>query len=238
MAIGKDIIELQKKIKYSFSDISILEKALTHSSYSYEMKSKGLELSSNERLEFLGDAVLQLVISEHLYEAHRDLAEGALTKMRQYLVCEKTLSKIARQIDLGDYINLGRGEENSDCRSRPKVLADALEAVIAAVYIDSKEKAEKTTEKMIFSLFENEISESRNMQKGDYKTMLQQLVEKDGAAELEYRIISECGPEHSKLFSVEALVNNNIVGKGSAQTKKEAEMAAAREALVLFGVIV
>lgn len=238
MAIGKDIIELQKKIKYSFSDISILEKALTHSSYSYEMKSKGLDLSSNERLEFLGDAVLQLVISEHLYEEHRDLGEGALTKMRQYLVCEKTLCKIAKQINLGDYINLGRGEENSDCRSRPKVLADALEAVIAAIYVDSKGKDGKATEKMIFSLFENEISESRNMQKGDYKTMLQQLVEKDGAAELQYRIISECGPEHSKLFSVEALVNNNIVGKGSAQTKKDAEMAAAREALVLFGVIV
>ena len=236
MAIGKEIFDLQSIIEYNFSDLSYLERALTHSSFSYEMRGKGINTPSNERLEFLGDAVLEIVISEHLFNSFENLDEGLLTKMRQYLVCEKTLAKIAEKINLGAYLNLGRGEEGAGLRSRPKVLADALEALIAAVYLDSLGKGENASKRLILSLFDEEISNSQNMQKGDYKTMLQQLVEKDGYAILEYRVVREEGPEHNKLFEVEAYVNNNLVGRGEGLTKKYAEMAAAKEALSLFGV--
>lgn len=237
MAIGKEFFELQDKLSYKFSDIKHLETALTHSSYSNEQKSRGLNLPSNERYEFLGDAVLQTVISEYLFDNYKNHTEGTLTKMRQYLVCEKTLSKIAAEINLGDYINLGRGEELMECRKRPKVLADALEAVFAAIYLDSKGSPEKLRD-VVLSLMSQEILNSSSMQKGDYKTLLQELVEKDGHATLEYEILSEKGPEHSKIFKVAAKVNNNIVGEGEATTKKDAEMKAAKAALLLFGISV
>ncbi len=235
MAIGKEFFELENRIGYKFSDIKLFETALTHSSYSNEQRSHGMLFSSNERLEFLGDAVLQILISKFLFDNFKNHAEGVLTKMRQYLVCEKTLSKIAVEISLGDYINLGRGEELTDCRRRPKVLADALEAIFAAIYIDSG--ADETVyASVILSLFSSEIENASNMQKGDYKTMLQQLIEKDGAATLEYTVTDEEGPEHDKTFTVVCRVNNNIVGKGISKSKKDAEMRAAKVALELFGV--
>ena len=236
MAIGKEIFDLQSVIEYEFSDLSLLERAVTHSSFAYEMRTKGMSILSNERLEFLGDAVLEIVISEHLFKVFESLDEGMLTKMRQYLVCEKTLAKIAERIDLGSYLNLGRGEEGAGLRARPKVLADALEALIAAVYLDSKDKNLTSAQRLILKLFSEEINKSRNMQKGDYKTVLQQLVEKDGSATLEYKLAREAGPEHRKLFEIEAYVNNNLVGRGTGPNKKDAEMAAAKEALLLFGV--
>lgn len=237
MAIGKEILQLQEKIGYEFFDIKNLETALTHSSYSNEQKSRGMNFLSNERLEFLGDAVLQIVISEYLFENYKTRAEGTLTKMRQHLVCEKTLSKIAAEINLGDYINLGRGEELTDCRNRPKVLADALEAVFAAIYLDAA-ISEGDYRKVILNLLSGEIEKASSMQKGDYKTLLQQLVEKDGASILEYVILEENGPEHDKTFTVAAKVNNNLVGTGSSKSKKDAEMQAAKMALQLFGVTV
>ena len=237
MAIGKNIYELESAIGYKFRDISYLERALTHSSYAYELKSRGGSLPSNERLEFLGDSVLELVISEYLFESFNELREGVLTKMRQYLVCERSLSLAATRLSLGDYINLGRGEEQAGHRSRPKVLADAFEALIAAIYLDSKGTSyEKAARKFILSSLRDEIENAIKMQRGDHKTMLQELVEKDGASVLEYELISECGPDHDKSFEVYARVNNNIVGRGVGKTKKDAEMAAAREALSLFGV--
>lgn len=238
MAIGKDVVDLQNTIQYTFLDLTYLERALTHSSFSYEMKTKGINLPSNERLEFLGDAVLEIVISEYLYESFANLDEGVLTKMRQYLVCEKTLSKIANEINLGEYLNLGRGEELTGLRRSPKVLADALEALIASVYLDSRTLSGNLCKDMILHLFEDEIQNSRNMQNGDYKTMLQQLVEKDGASILEYVTVSENGPEHKKTFEVEARINNNLVGRGLGNTRKNAEMSAAKEALLLFGISV
>ena len=235
MAIGKEIFELEDRLGYKFSNIKYLETALTHSSFSNEKKSQGIVYESNERLEFLGDAVLQIVISEYLFENYKKFSEGTLTKMRQYLVCEKTLSKIAAEIELGDYINLGRGEEITNCRKRPKVLADALEALLAAIYLDCF--GDKTVfSKVLLRLFEKQIGASLNMQNGDCKTVLQQLVEKDGAAILEYEVVEERGPEHDKSFTVVAKVNNNIVGRGTAFSKKDAEMEAARLALSLFGV--
>ena len=236
MAIGKEILLLQNALGYKFSDISYLENALTHSSYSNEQKCKGMFLESNERLEFLGDAILQNIISRYLFENYKKYSEGTLTRMRQYLVCEKTLSKIASEIELGDYLNLGKGEELNGCRQRPKVLADALEAVFAAVYLDS---AGDHTEhdRVILSLFGGVLDGLDSSFEGDYKTMLQQLVEKDGMAELKYEVVSESGPEHNKKFTVVAMINNNEVGKGEAKNKKDAEMQAARGALKLFGIM-
>ena len=236
MAIGKELSFLEKRIGYKFFDIKNLQTALTHSSYANEQKSRGLNYPSNERFEFLGDAVLEMVISEYLFSSYKDRGEGTLTKMRQFLVCEKTLSKIAAEIELGDYINLGRGEELTDCRRRPKVLADALEALFAALYLDSKSSGGDYN-KVILDLISGEIENALVMQRGDFKTLLQQLVEKDGAALLEYEVISEDGPEHDKIFTVAAKVNNNIVGTGKSKSKKDAEMEAARLALKLFGVL-
>ena len=235
MALGKDALELQDKISYNFKDVSYLDAALTHSSYTNEMRAKGMKAESNERLEFLGDAVLQLVISEHLFKNFSKHREGALTKMRQQLVCEKTLAGIAKGISLGEYVNLGHGEEIADCRKRPKILADALEALIAAIYIDSLSTGNENYKQVVLSLFEDEIKKSIN-QKTDFKTRLQQLIEQDGASLLEYRVISEDGPEHNKSFTVAAYVNNNEVGRGIGKTKKHAEMQAAKMALKLFGV--
>ncbi len=234
MAIGKEITELEEKIGYKFRDIKYLENALTHSSYANEQKTRGINLPSNERLEFLGDAVLQIVISEHLFCGFSKYGEGALTKMRQSLVCEQNLAKIAAEINLGDYINLGRGEEASDCRKRPKVLADALEALIAAIYIDCG--GADAYKSIILGFMKNAMETVIETQKGDYKTMLQQLVEADGAAMLEYTVLEETGPLHDRTFTVAAYINNNEVGRGSAKSKKNAEMIAAKSALTLFGV--
>ena len=136
MGIGKDFAELMHNMRYDFKDVTFLETALTHSSYTNEMKQKGFRADSNEALEFLGDAVLEIVISEYLYDRYAKHGEGALSKLRQTIVCESTLSKIAQRINLGDYLNIGSAEENLALRSRKKVLADALEALIAAVYLD------------------------------------------------------------------------------------------------------
>ncbi|MBO5010097.1 MAG: ribonuclease III [Clostridia bacterium] len=235
MAIGKEIVELQKKLGYTFRDISYLELALTHTSYTNEQRSRGINVSSNERLEFLGDAVLELCVSEYLYSEFKKHREGALTKMRQNLVCEKTLAKIAAELNLGDYINVGHGEELTDCRKRPKLLADAMEAIIGAVYLDCG-RAGDTWREVIISLYKDEFNLIGSVQNTDCKTRLQQLVEQDGSSVLEYRIIKTTGPEHKKSFTVAAFINNNEVGRGEAGSKKDAEMQAAAAALSLFGV--
>ena len=236
MAIGKDVTALQKLVGYTFKDLSYLDCAMTHSSYTNEQRIKGITAPSNERLEFLGDAVLQLVISEYLFENFKRFREGALTKIRQRLVCERTLADIAESLSVGDFLNLGHGEEQNDCRSRPKILADALEALIGAIYLDSRSYSDSVIKDVVLNLFSDELIAASVSQKNDYKTMLQQLAEQDGAAILEYRTVSESGPEHDKIFEVAAYINNNEVGRGVAPTKKEAEMQAARIALELFGV--
>jgi ribonuclease-3 len=222
-------------IEYKFADERYLQTALTHSSYSNEYRSRGLSLPSNERLEFLGDAVLELVVSEYLYDNFSSLAEGRLTRMRQRLVCEKTLSEIAMKLSLGEYIHLGRGEEN-DCRTRPKVLADALEALIGAVFIDSRSRGEDESGRVVKLLFADHFAATPECDSTDYKTLLQQLVEKDGSALLIYEIVEESGPEHNKIFKIAAKVNNNVVGVGEGNNKKNAEMNAAKAALSLFGI--
>jgi ribonuclease-3 len=234
MAIGKNFESLEKKIGYKFSDSSYLENALTHSSYSNEYKLKGLSIQSNERLEFLGDAVLEIAISEYLFENFKKYGEGKLTRIRQQLVCEKTLAKIAAKLEIGEYIHLGKGEEN-DCRKRPKVLADTLEAIIGAIYLDCKNSSNENYLEIITELFINELNDSSYFVSADCKTLLQQFIEKDGSASLIYEVAEESGPEHNKTFTVICKVNNNIVGKGIALNKKDAEMQAAMRALELFG---
>ena len=236
MGIGKDISMLMQSIGYSFIDVSFLETALTHSSYTNEMKQKGFRAESNEALEFLGDAVLEIVITEYLYDRYAKHGEGALSKLRQTIVCENTLSKIAERIGLGDYLNVGSAEEHLALRSRKKVLADALEALIAAVYLDDRTNARGTLyPAVIICLFEKEMNAIIKAGNRDYKTLLQQFVEKNGDAILRYDI-EESGPEHEKTFIATAYINNNKVGDGKGSTKRSAEMQAAKVALRLFGI--
>lgn len=236
MAQGRDFSELCEKIKYNFKSPDLVRCALTHSSYSNEMRQKTLEVQSNERLEFLGDSVLQLVISEYLYDNYKTYREGALTRLRQKLVCEKSLARIGAGLELGKYLNIGHGDELNGLRKRPKVIADAMEALIAAIYLDSKHD-EKLYKSVIISLFNREIANLFSGDELDYKSMLQQFAEQEGTAILEYRTVSEDGPEHNKTFTVCAYINNNEVGRATARTKKDAEMHSAKIALELFGVI-
>ena len=229
MGLGLDSIELQKTVGYTFSNFELLTEAVTHSSYANEHR----PIASNERLEFLGDAVLQLTISRHLYKAYPEYSEGDLTKIRQKLVCEETLAEIANAISLGRYLSVGKGEEQGGARSRPSILADALEALIAAVDLDSSGKA---TENFVSSLFAKKLRASLLSEAIDYKTKLQQLVQQDGNETLAYAVVSVSGPEHDKIFEVEAYINSNVVGHGLGKSKRDAEQSAAKEALLLFGV--
>ena len=236
MGIGREFIELTKKLGYEFRDITYLETALTHTSYCFEARAKGQRAVSNEELEFLGDAVLELVISEELYRRFARQGEGILTKMRQALVCESTLARVAMELELGLYLNVGTGEELSELRSRSKVLADAMEAVIAAIYIDDRAAGTEHFRDVILALFTPFIEEIEKRGFSDYKTMLQQLVEKNSGDILRYEYTEE-GPEHCKSFTAHSYINNNLVGIGTGTTKRAAEMQAARAALALFGII-
>ena len=237
MGIGKDFGELMHAIGYNFIDVTFLETALTHSSYTNEMRQKGFRAESNEALEFLGDAVLEIVVSEYLFDRYAKHGEGALSKLRQTIVCENTLAKIASRINLGLYLHVGSAEENLDLRKRKKVLADALEALIAAVYLDDRTNAHGNLySAVIICLFEKEIESILKSGNRDYKTLLQQFVEKNGDALLRYDI-EESGPEHEKTFIATAYINNNKVGDGKGSTKRAAEMQAAKVALRLFGII-
>lgn len=237
MGIGKEFTELMSVIKYDFIDIQFLQTALTHSSYTNEMKSRGFRAESNEALEFLGDAVLQIVISEYLFDKFSKRGEGELTKLRQSIVCEDTLARIAGGLNLGLYLNVGNGEESNNVRSRDKVLADALEALIAAVYMDDRTNAHGNKYRaVIICIFEKEIEQIIKKGYSDYKTMLQQFVEKNADSVLRYEI-SATGPEHKKTFYATAYINNNKVGEGKGLTKRAAEMQAAKDALALFGIL-
>jgi ribonuclease-3 len=233
MGIGKDFSSLLEKIGYHFENQELLDGALTHASYSNEYKLKGLRLPSNERLEFLGDAILQIVVSEFLYD-NFELDEGKLTVMRQKLVCEKALYTVGNSIDLGEYIHLGKGEEG-DCRTSPKVIANTLEALIGAVFLDCRERGRDDYKDVVLKLFHEYLAFKSVSPSTDYKTMLQKLCEKDGLAELEYRVIEESGPDHDKTYTVGCYVNNNMVGTGVARKKRDAEMLSAKIALQLFG---
>ena len=228
-----NLLSFQTRLGYVFSDVSLLENALTHSSYSHENKNA---VADNERLEFLGDSVLGVVISTLLYQHYPHEKEGVLSAHRQNLVCEATLSTVASRLGIGELLRLGNGELQQNGREKKSILADALEAIIAAVYIDMGYTVNGMLMTLIESLFLEEIRRCAN--RGlDYKTRLQQVVEQDGGERLEYRVSSVSGPVHNPRFTVEALLNSNIIGKASGRTKQEAEQGAAREALSLFGAV-
>ena len=219
--------ELEKKLNYTFRDPGLLGEALSHSSYANEHRSAGLR--SNERLEFLGDSALGFVTAEFLFLQHPDLPEGDLTRIRAALVCEQSLYEVARKLDLGRYLKLGRGEEAGGGRERTSILADATEAVFAAVYLDGGIGAASTLiHRVLLDAEKEEVVEERRR---DYKTALQELVQRQADQVLTYRMIGEEGPDHDKTFLAEVLLNGTQVGTGSGHSKKEAEQSAAKAAL-------
>lgn len=222
--------ELEKKINYVFDDIKWLDLAMTHSSYANEMKHTA-KVQYNERLEFLGDAVLSIVVSDYLFKNYT-AQEGDLTKLRASIVCEKSLDVMAKKIDLGKYLKLGRGEELTGGRERPSILADAFEALISAIYMDGGiEKARD----FVLPFVKEMLADEHRISFRDYKTMLQEIIQQNPEEKLQYFLAAEKGPDHDKRFIVEVRLNSNVIGVGEGKSKKNAEQMAAKEALELMG---
>ena len=219
---------MMERIGYTFREPMLLENALTHSSYANE-GNRGLK--SNERLEFLGDSVLGFITAGYLFR-HGSGQEGELTRLRASLVCEKALSSYARKLGLGECLLLGRGELRGGGADRPSILADAFEAVIAAIYLDG---GLEPAQAFILPYIKEELSQQRRPQFKDYKTALQEIVQQNPEEQLTYLLVGESGPDHNKQFAVEVHLNSNVIGTGRGRSKKEAEQQAAREALKLMG---
>ena len=219
--------EFERRIEYTFSDKSLLILALTHSSHANEIK-KGKH-ENNERLEFLGDAVLDMVVSEYMYRHFPKMPEGELTKLRAAVVCEGSLAELSRKLGIGRCLLLGKGEESTGGRNRDSILADAFEAIIGAVCIDGgMEAATKYILRMMVDQIEHTKSNFRNL---DCKTHLQEVIQKISKVPLKYAIVDEQGPDHNKVFVAEVTHDGRVLGKGSGRSKKEAEQSAANNAL-------
>ena len=219
------IKDLEAAIGYSFRNIQLLQNALAHSSYANERWHNGL--LSNERLEFLGDSVLGMLVAEYLYRTFPDRPEGELTRMRADMVCEQTLAAVANRIGLGAHLLLGHGEERLGGRSRESILADAVESVIAACFLDGGLEAAAGFVRQ-FILVEVPVKKLNNV---DYKTTLQELVQQKKNQVLSYALVGQSGPDHDKQFDVEVMLNGTVVGRGSGRSKKRAEQMAAKAAL-------
>ncbi len=229
---------LETIINYKFNDPSYLTVALTHSSYSHEQRLRGRDCRCNERFEFLGDSVLALTAAELLFERYGNRDEGDLTKMRAEIVCERALAGFAVKISLGEYLLLGVGEDKNHGRESKSILSDAFEALLAAIYLDAGERGLAVVKAFLKSFLSDELDRLEKTGRGhDYKTQLQQFIQQDSSAKLEYVIVAEEGPDHAKTFRVEARMGSNIIGRGVGKTKREAEQNSAREALTLFGEI-
>jgi len=213
-------------LTHNFKNKKLLKDALTHSSYP---GSKG----GNERLEFLGDSVLSVVVSKRLFEELPEKTEGYLTKLRARLICESALYEYAKSIDLGEYLLLGKGEELSGGRQRKSLLADAFEAVIAAVYLDGG--LEAATAFILPFLPDKAALKSGKLINGDYKTMLQEIVQRNPEDKISYQNVEQSGEAHNRTFTTNVLLNGNLMGSGSGASKKESEQAAARAALIRLG---
>ena len=233
----RNIEELEQKMGYVFGDKSLLTTALTHSSYANELKARKQNAVCNERLEFLGDSVLSIVVSEFLFKKYGKLPEGELTQRRAALVRSHALASYARSIGLGDHLLLGRGEEKGNGRDKQSTLENAFEALLAAIYLDAGEKALDEIRRFLVPIIERELVENYNPIHTDAKTELQQLIQQAEGDFLEYVTVGESGPDHDKVFEVEAHLNTNVIGRGRGKSKREAEQNAAREALRLFGEI-
>ena len=216
--------QFEKNIGYTFSNKILLKKALTHTSYANEK-----HVESNEKLEYLGDSILEFISSEYLYENYKNLTEGEMTKVRATVVCETSLHKVAQKHNFSDFLYLGKSEKLSGGSTRPTILADSVEAVIAAMYLD---RGIEPVKKFIINNLKDEIEiASQNVGIKDYKTVLQEKLQVHGDVKIEYNIIKETGPDHNKLFEAEVRLNGEILATGKGRTKKQAEMDAARGAL-------
>lgn len=222
-----DYKHFEKVIGYKFKDKNLLLEALTHSSYSNERRSENAQ--NNERLEFLGDAVLSIAISERLFKQYSELPEGELTKIRAKVVCEATLSDCAKRLKLGEAMRFGRGEEMTGGRQRASILADAFEALIAAIYLDN---GMETAARFVYKEMEKSLQDAISGKVFlDYKTHLQELIQAQRDNRIRYEIVREEGPDHSKIFHTQVLLNEEVVGAGQGRSKKEAEQEAARAAI-------
>lgn len=220
----RELKELEKRIGYHFQNPELLEKALRHSSYANEHKMNRIEC--NERLEFLGDAVLELVSSEHLFAQFPQMPEGELTRLRASLVCEPTLAFCAREIELGSFLRLGKGEEMTGGRHRDSVTSDALESVIGAVYLDG---GFANAKEFILRFVLNDIEHKKLF--FDSKTIFQEMVQGNIPGEISYHMVGEEGPDHDKIFSAEVWIGEKSMGTGTGRTKKAAEQMAAYQAI-------
>ncbi len=220
---------LEKNLKYEFKNKDLLRNALTHSSYANEVRNG---VTSNERLEFLGDSVLSIIVADYLYNNFSSLPEGELTKLRASLVCEKSLCTFSRELEIGKFLRLGKGEEKGGGRERNSILADAFEAVLAAMYIDGGMEIAKH-HVMRFVLDELEHTDDEVFK--DYKTALQEIVQRNPEEYVSYFLTDEKGPDHDKVFTVEVRLNSNVIGTGKGKSKKQAEQMAAKQALSLMG---
>ncbi len=220
------LAQLEAAIGYTFADKTLLVAALTHTSYANESKT---QVPNNERLEFLGDSVLSIVVADSLYRSLPELPEGDLTRRRAALVCEAALGGFARKLGLGRHLRLGKGEDASGGRDRASILSDAFEALIAAIYLDGGlEKARGFILRFV---------ENTPVAEEDYKTRLQEVVQQNHEERVRYHVTGESGPDHDKQFTVEVHLNSNCIGRGCGHSKKMAEQQAAREALVLLGLV-
>ena len=219
-----DLETVEKNIGYKFKNKALLENALTHTSYAYEHNVK-----SNEKLEFLGDSILEYISSEYIYQNYKDLKEGEMTKVRATVVCEKSLHKIAQKHNFSEFLKLGKSEIQTGGSKKPAIMADSVEAVIAAIYLDGGIEPAK---KFIIENLKEEIEiATKNVGIKDYKTVLQEKLQEHGEVKIEYKIIKETGPDHDKSFEAEVEVNGNILATGIGKSKKEAHMQAAKKAL-------
>lgn len=224
-----DLAQFERYIRYHFQNKHLLLEALSHSSYANE---KRKTRKCNERLEFLGDSVLSIVVSEFLFRKYLDLPEGELTKLRASMVCEKALYVFAQEIHLGEFLLLGKGEEHTGGRERASIQADAFEAVIAAIFLDGGMEAAK---RHILRFIPNDPEEEEPIGFQDYKTQLQEVIQQNPEEKVEYVLVGESGPDHNKAFQVEVCLNSNVIGTGVGHSKKAAEQQAAKEALSLMG---
>ncbi len=220
---------LEEKLGYKFNNIKLLKNALTHSSYANEVRNG---ITSNERLEFLGDSVLSVIVSDYIYKNYRSLPEGELTKLRASLVCEKSLCGFSRELELGRYLMLGHGEEKSGGRERDSILADAFEAVLAAIYLDG---GMEPARRHVMNFVLRELKHTDDEVFKDYKTALQEIIQRNPEESVTYTLAGTSGPDHDKSFEVEVHLNSNVIGRGVGRNKKQAEQAAAKEALRLMG---
>ena len=217
---------LEERLGYSFRNRALLETALTHSSYANENRASGIVC--NERLEFLGDSGLGVTVADFLYRHFPDMPEGRMTRLRAELVCEQSLHRVALELHLGDYLRLGKGEEHNGGRKRASILSDAVEAVIAAMYLDA---GMETAAGFIQRCLLDDVRAIETPTFTDYKTSLQELVQRHSGQVLSYELVGEEGPDHAKTFRVQVCLNGDPIGRGTGRTKKEAEQTAAANAL-------